>query len=110
VADALTNDEQETLMRTSLSNPDRRRLLARGVRMAGVAALGVAALRVRSAAAKVPKSDFLYQDHAHDGKSCGQCRFFSAPNPSASVGTCAIVTGEISRTGWCTAFTPGAAG
>jgi hypothetical protein len=110
VADDLTNDGQEIPMRTSISNPDRRRLLACGVRMAGVAALGIAAIRGRSAAAKVPKSDFFYQDHAHDGKTCSQCRFFSAPSPSASVGTCAIVTGEISRTGWCTAFTPGATG
>jgi hypothetical protein len=92
-------------MRNAPSNPRRRRFILRSVGWTSLAALTAAAMHGRSAEAKAAKSDFRYQDHGHDGKSCGQCRFFSAATPSASVGSCAVVAGEISRNGWCAAFT-----
>src|SRR5262249_10876079 len=61
--------------------------------------------RSTPAAAKAAKSDFMYQDHAHDGKSCSQCKFFSPDKQNPDVGSCSIVEGSISSKGWCMAFT-----
>jgi hypothetical protein len=84
-------------------NPARRAVLIRSIGVAGIA-LAATVGTSRHAAAKSAKSDFMYQDHEHDGKSCGQCKFFSPDAPNSDHGSCSIVEGAISRNGWCTAF------
>lgn len=61
----------------------------------------------RADAAKASRRDFSYQDKPKDGKRCADCRQFE-PSTTAS-GTCAVVEGEISASGWCMAFAPRAA-
>ncbi|HEY2977911.1 MAG TPA: high-potential iron-sulfur protein [Burkholderiaceae bacterium] len=58
-----------------------------------------------AAAAKVQKEDVAYQDKPKAGKSCASCRQFSPT--AAGKGTCAVVEGEVSASGWCTAYSPG---
>ena len=87
-------------------NRARRVLLVRSVQGAGLAAVTVMVGRSTSAAAKAAKSDLMYQDHEHDGKSCDQCKFYSPDGPNSNIGSCSIVAGAISREGWCTAFAP----
>lgn len=82
-------------------NVSRRRLLALGsALLAGLAATLEAQ---RPAVAKAAKSDFLYQDHPHDGKRCAECKYFSAGGGTAT-GSCAVVEGTVSANGWCQAF------
>lgn len=87
-------------------NAMRRLLLVRSARLAGLAAVTAMVGRSMPAAAKAAKSDFMYQDHGHDGKSCLQCKFYSPDGPNSKTGSCSIVSGIISREGWCTAFAP----
>ena len=87
-------------------NPARRALLTRSAQWAGSVTITGVVGRSAPAAAKAAKGDFMYQDHGHDGKRCGECRFYSADGPSAAVGSCAIVAGTISRDGWCAAYAP----
>lgn len=63
--------------------------------LAGAMALGASAL----AEASDNKAVYHYQDKPgpHDRK-CEQCRFFVAPD------RCKIVTGAISKNGWCVAW------
>lgn len=93
-------------MPTRPSRPERRFFLVRIAEVAGVAAVAAIVSRSGPAAAKATKGDFLYQDHSHDGKSCDQCKFFSADGAGSDTGSCAIVSGTISRHGWCAAFSP----
>ena len=87
-------------------NPARRVLLVRSAKVAGLAAVTVMVGQSTPAAAKAAKSDFMYQDHQHDGKSCDQCKFYSPDGPNSKMGSCSIVAGAISREGWCAAFAP----
>jgi hypothetical protein len=87
-------------------NLARRSFLVSSTEIAGLATLTAVAGRSAPAAAKAAKSDFMYQDHRHDGKSCGQCKFFSPDAPNRDIGSCSIVAGTISREGWCAAFAP----
>jgi len=72
----------------------------------GCAIIAAEALARTASASHMPKSDFMYQDHRHDGKGCDQCKFFAPGAPPSDVGTCSVVEGTVSRDGWCTAFTP----
>ncbi len=87
-------------------NLPRRAFLASSARVAGLATLTAVVGERTAVAAKAAKSDFMYQDHPHDGKSCNQCKFFSPDGPQSSTGSCAIVAGTISREAWCAAFAP----
>ena len=83
----------------------RRSFIARVVDIIGFVVLIVATVGASSrATAKAAKGEFMYQDHPHDGKSCGQCKYFVPDNANPSIGSCEIVDGTISREGWCMAF------
>ena len=84
----------------------RRRILTRGLGLAGACVLGVAMGAPDTAAAKGPKAAFLYQDHPNNGKRCGDCKFFNVDTNDAATGTCKLVEGPIDRNGWCMAFAP----
>lgn len=84
-------------METS-DKPTRREALKQLVilpALAGAFALGAAS----PAEASDNKKQFHYQDKpGPGGKNCAGCRFFRAPSG------CSIVTGKISRNGWCVAW------
>lgn len=83
----------------------RRLGLIRGSHLLmGVAALVLAGKPGTAAAAKADKKDFFYRDKPNDGKSCSTCRLYSMT--SSGQGTCAIVEGNVSATGWCAAYSP----
>jgi len=93
-------------MRPAPLNQARRLLLVRSAEAAGLVALTAVVGNISSAATKAAKGDFMYQDHGHDGKTCGQCRFYSSDGAKQEVGTCSVIDGVISRNGWCAAFAP----
>ena len=53
------------------------------------------ALMSGSAEAKMAQTAVKYQPTPKDGKRCGGCNLFVAPN------SCKSVAGEIAPTGWC---------
>jgi hypothetical protein len=79
---------KERLMTTSCS---RREALLKAAIFAGAATLAV----TTGAEAKVAQKAAGYQDTPQDGKQCSGCAHFTAP------GSCNIVDGTISPTGWC---------
>jgi len=93
-------------MATACSKRARRLLLKRSVDVFALVVVAAAVGDSPRAAAKAAKSEFQYQEHAHDGKTCGQCKFYSSDGPNQPAGTCSIVDGPISRDGWCKAFAP----
>jgi hypothetical protein len=81
----------------------RHEILARALRaMAGFALLALTGQPRQAAAAKAQKEDLAYQDRPNGGKSCASCRQFSPT--AAGKGTCAVIEGEVSASGWCTAY------
>ena len=81
----------------------RHEVLVHAVRaLTGFALLALTGQPREAAAAKAQKEDVAYRDKPNGGKSCASCRQFS---PSAAgKGTCAIVEGEVSASGWCVAY------
>ena len=86
----------------------RRRIVVRGARFIGIVVAMTVADVGKCVAAKASKSELMYQDHRHDGKGCGDCKFFTPAAPAGEVGQCAVVEGQIRRDGWCLAFEPNA--
>jgi hypothetical protein len=83
----------------------RRRLLTQGSGTLMILAIAAAAGHTgETRAAKASKSDLSYRDKPNEGKSCATCRLFSSTDPEK--GLCAVVEGEVSRNGWCLAYTP----
>ena len=93
-------------MRRSPMNPARRSFLVSSAQLAGLATITILTGRSAPATAKATKSDFMYQDHPHNGRRCAQCKFFSLDGAHSGNGSCAIVAGVISPEGWCAAFAP----
>ena len=89
---------------TSSIDPSRRTAIALGARLAGIVIVAAVAGRSASVSAKATKSELLYQEHPHDGKECGDCKFFKPDTSNSDVGQCSLVEGTIRRNGWCTAF------
>ena len=82
----------------------RRQLLARFVDAGLLLAMAGAWTRSSPAHAKANKSEYMYQDHPQRGNSCNQCKFFQPDKHDSSAGSCEIVEGAISGSGWCMAF------
>ena len=64
----------------------------------------MAGARPADAQQQVDKSTVQYQDKPKDGHQCSGCSNFVAP------GSCKVVKGTISPTGWCSIWTPKAGG
>jgi hypothetical protein len=68
-------------------------------------AVGAVAMTVgqASAAGTMDPKAAGYQTKPKDGKQCSSCSLFvpAKSNPTKSNGTCNIVKGAISPTGWC---------
>jgi hypothetical protein len=67
---------------------------------------GVMLLATRAAADALQSKDSVsYQTTPSDGQQCSLCKNFIAGAAGAS-GTCKVVAGPISPTGYCLAFSP----
>jgi hypothetical protein len=55
-------------------------------------------------AVKNSKAQFKYQDTPKNGQKCAACRFYIPGKTATSHGTCTLVAGSISPTGWCVAY------
>lgn len=75
----------------------RRTWLGRAAFVVGAGATGLIST---SALAKTPQAAAKYQDSPKDGKMCGGCAQFVAPD------SCKLVDGKISANGWCQLYTP----
>ena len=53
---------------------------------------------------KAAKKDMHYQDKPKDGQDCDDCIHFIPGKSAKAMGTCQIVSGEISPKGWCIEF------
>ena len=91
-------------MNANQSEISRRQAIAVGTALVARTALGAMIVTPLRVGAKAAKADFYYQERAKDGKSCSTCRLF-APTESGR-GTCAVVEGDVSSTGWCLAYSP----
>ena len=76
----------------------RRKLL--GQCLSGAALMGAAAVPAQ-ALNRMNKTASKYQNHPNGDKRCGLCKHFQPP------GSCEIVPGHISPTGWCKWFQAG---
>lgn len=72
--------------------------------LAGLALFSLAGLPHEASAEKLQKEEVAYQDRPKAGRSCATCRQFSPT--AAGTGTCAVIEGEVSANGWCTAYSP----
>ena len=88
----------------ALVDVERRRIVVGGARI--VAIVAAATITGACLASKASKSEFMYQDHRHDGKGCGDCKFFSPTTSAGDMGQCSVVDGVVKRDGWCLAFAP----
>ena len=102
----MNDKKRRNAMPSDVIDPARRLLLKRSAGVATLVAAAAVAGGISPASAKVAKSEFRYREHGRDGKTCGQCKFYSSDDSSQRLGTCSIVDGTISRDGWCEAFAP----
>ena len=77
----------------------RRTWMTRALALAGHAGLGTRAAVAQTS--KATQAAVHYQDQPKDGKQCATCNFFNPPAGAATAGSCKIVEGSISPTGWC---------
>ncbi len=67
---------------------------------------GMLLAETQTAEAKGSQAQFKYQNTPSNGHKCSQCTFYIPGSSSKANGTCKIVDGSISPSGWCTAFSP----
>ncbi len=80
-----------------------RRIVLRGVALAGAAS--VAALAGPAAAAPAnTKADVKYQNTPKGADTCSACASFIPGDTSGAPGTCKVVQGVIPQNGWCVLF------
>ena len=91
----------------SIETKSRRSLLKSAAMLVGVAIVpALAAANKAFADTKLAKADVKYQDEPKAGKDCDDCIQFIPGKTSKAKGTCKVVEGDISPTGYCLAFTP----
>jgi hypothetical protein len=86
----------------SLTGMTRRTFVANAVVLPALAGLLLA--ETTTAQAKGSQAQFKYQSTPHNGAKCSQCTFFIPGSSPKANGSCKIVSGTISPTGWCTAW------
>ena len=89
-------------------NPPTPKNLSRKEALSSLIVLPVLAALVASstatAQAKGSKSQFKYQDKPNGKQKCSDCALFVPGKSTTDKGTCKLVDGAISPSGWCTAF------
>ena len=89
-------------MRDSRRYPTRKTFLGTAIVLPALA--GWLASAARADTAKSSQASMHYQTTPNDGKQCSGCNFFIPGSSASANGTCKIVDGSISPTGWCIAF------
>ncbi len=89
-------------MRESSTGMTRRTFVANAVVLPALA--GLLLTETTTADAKGSQAQFKYQTSPKNGQKCSLCTFFMPGSSSKTNGTCKIVDGSISPSGWCTAF------
>lgn len=79
----------------------RREMLKGVVVFMGAAALGAAITPGTALAGGMSKASAKYQDHPNGKAHCSNCTFFTAGASPTAMGTCAVVSGNVSPDGWC---------
>jgi hypothetical protein len=65
---------------------------------------GALLAQTKPAQAKGTKAQFKYQTTPNNGHKCSGCALFIPGSSPKASGTCKLVDGSISPTGWCTAY------
>ncbi|HEX3457045.1 MAG TPA: high-potential iron-sulfur protein [Candidatus Baltobacteraceae bacterium] len=81
----------------------RRAFLAGVITLPALAGLLTAA--ASADASKASKAAMHYQDTPNGNSQCSGCKYFVAGQSASASGSCQIVDGTISPTGYCMAFT-----
>jgi len=90
-------------MATGIEQSTRRAFLSGIITLPALAGLLTAA--ASADASKASKAAMHYQDTPNGNSSCSGCRYFVAGQSGSASGSCQIVDGAISPTGYCMAFT-----
>ncbi len=88
-------------MSDSIGFQSRRAFLGTAIVLPALAGLLSAPV---SADAKSSQAAMQYQPTPKDGKHCSGCNFFIPGDSATAQGTCKIVEGSISPTGYCIAY------
>ncbi len=86
-------------------SPTRRAFLASAVVLPALAGLAAVTPAVADAS-KSSQASMHYQTTPNDGKQCSGCNFFIPGSSATGNGSCKIVDGSISPSGYCIAYTP----
>jgi hypothetical protein len=86
------------------AHPTRKAFIGSVVILPALAGLASAAAVADTA--KSSQASMHYQTTPNDGKQCSGCKFFIPGSSSTANGSCQIVDGTISPTGYCIAFNP----
>jgi hypothetical protein len=86
----------------NLNKKISRRTLLKGV--VGMTGVALATVYTVTAQGKAFKAAMKYQDKPKGDQECSNCKFFISGKTSTANGTCRVVEGSISPTGWCTAY------
>lgn len=89
-------------MRDSIGAQTRRTFIGSVVVLPALAALFSAAASADTS--KSSQAAMQYQSSPKDGKHCSGCNFFIPGDSATANGTCKIVDGTISPTGYCIAY------
>ena len=84
------------------AHPSRKAFIGSMIVLPALAGLVVAP--ALADASKSSQAAMHYQTTPNDGKQCSGCNFFIPGAASSDNGTCKIVDGTISPTGYCIAF------
>ena len=88
-------------------NASRRTLLKSGATMVAigaVAATGILTSAPARAQSKASKAVAMYQSTPHGKDQCGNCIHFIPGKTPKSAGTCKVVEGDVSPSGWCVMY------
>ena len=91
-------------------NDHRNRHFSRRMVLKSAALLAAAATAGGTTAAlaqgKASKASMQYRDSPNGKQECSDCAQFIPGKTPKAKGTCKVVAGDISPTGWCIAYTP----
>ncbi|MGB8519681.1 MAG: high-potential iron-sulfur protein [Candidatus Tumulicola sp.] len=85
------------------SSATRRTFLAGAVVLPALAGLA-SIMPARADASKSSQASMHYQTTPNDGKQCSGCNFFIPGSSASASGSCKIVDGSISPSGYCIAY------
>lgn len=89
-------------------NESRRTLIRHVITVAAVGAVATTGLLkttpARAQASKAPQAVAMYQPTPHGKDQCGNCIHFIPGKTPTAIGTCKVVEGNISPSGWCVMY------